>query len=69
MVLEEPVMQAADLEKDCNSFTVCVAIGMFVLPGVWGTILPSFVFRTGLFGIECCILKVLQRPTGKFGPF
>ena len=33
-------MQAADLEKDCNSFTVCVAIGMFVL-GVWGITLPS----------------------------
>ena len=34
-------MQAADLEKDLNSFTVCVAIGMFVL-GLWGITLPSF---------------------------
>ena len=40
-------MQAADLEKECNSFTVCVAIGMFVL-GVWGIILPSFFSGTGL---------------------
>ena len=30
-------MQAGDLEKDCNSFTVC----LFVL-GVWGITLPSF---------------------------
>ena len=37
----EPVMQADDLEKDCNSFTV--AFGMFVL-GVWGIPLPSFLF-------------------------
>ena len=34
-------MQAADLEKDCNSFTVCVAISMFVL-GLWEIIFPSF---------------------------
>ena len=42
----EPVIQAADLEKDCTSFTVCVAIGMFVL-GVWGITLPSFYFFSG----------------------
>ena len=35
------MIQAADLEKDCNSFIVCVAIGMFVL-GVWGITFPSF---------------------------
>ena len=37
-------MQATDRRKDCNSFTVYVAIGMFVL-GVWGVTLPSFFFR------------------------
>ena len=37
------VMHAADLEKDCNSLTVCVAIGMFVL-GVCGITHPSWVF-------------------------
>ena len=42
-------MQAADLEKDCNSFTVFVCIGLFVL-GVWG-ITRRFVFSgTGLLG-------------------
>ena len=25
------MIKAADLEKDCNSCTVCVAIGMFIL--------------------------------------
>ena len=48
VVLGDPVMQAADLEKDCNLFTVCVAIGMFVL-GVWEITLPSFFSGTGLF--------------------
>ena len=38
------MMQAADLEIDCNSFTVCVTIGMFAL-GVRGISLPSFIFR------------------------
>ena len=51
-------MQAADLEKDSNSFTVCVAIGMFVL-GVWGATLPSFVFSgTGLFRSEVARLAL-----------
>ena len=41
-------MQAADLKKDGNSFTVCVAIGMFAL-GVWGITLPGGFFSgTGL---------------------
>ena len=40
-------MQAADIKKDCNSFTVRVAIGMFVL-GLWGITLPSFLSGTGL---------------------
>ena len=45
-------MQAADLEKDCNSFTVCVVIGMFVL-GVWGITLPFFSFSgTGLLNLN-----------------
>ena len=39
--LGKPVIQAADLDKDCNSFTVCVAVGMFAL-GVWGITLSSF---------------------------
>ena len=44
-------MQAADMEKkDCNSFTLCVAIGMFVL-GLWGIDLPSYFPGTGL---DCC---------------
>ena len=43
-------MQAAGLKKDCNSFTVCVAIGMFVL-GVWGITLHLFFpSGTGLLG-------------------
>ena len=36
-------MQTADIKKDCNLFTVCVAIGMFVL-GLWRITLPSFLF-------------------------
>ena len=38
VALGDPVMQAADLEKDCNSFTVC----LFVI-GVW-KITPLWVF-------------------------
>ena len=44
VVLGERVIQAADLEKDCNSFTLCVAIGIVVL-GVRGITLLSFFFR------------------------
>ena len=40
-------MQAADLEKDCNSFTVC----LFVL-GVWGITLLSFFSGTGLLSLS-----------------
>ena len=40
-------MQATDHEKDCNLFTVCAAIGLFVL-GLWGITLPSFFSGTGL---------------------
>ena len=36
------MIQAADLEKDCNSF-------MFVI-GVWGITLPSFCFRNRSVG-------------------
>ena len=58
IVLGETVIQAANLEKDCNSFTVCVAIGMFVL-GLWGISLPSsFLSGTGLFPQQCMDCRV-----------
>ena len=50
VVLGDPVMQAADLEKDCNSFTTCVAIGMFVL-GVWEITLLSFFFPEQVYSL------------------
>ena len=37
------MIQTVHLEKGCDSFTVCVAIGMFVL-GVWGITPLSFFF-------------------------
>ena len=40
-------MQAADIKEDCNAFTVCVAIGMFVL-GLCLITLLSFFPGTGL---------------------
>ena len=69
VVLREPVMQTAYLEKDRNSFTVCVAIGMFVL-GVWGITLPSFFFLPGtgllrdvsLLIEECVIIIYILYP-------
>ena len=54
-------MQAANLEKDCNSFTVCVAIGMFVL-GVKGITFPSFFFSgTGIMIDQSIKLKMSKK--------
>ena len=57
----EPVIQPADLEKDCNSF-------MFVL-GVGGITLPSFLSGTGLLSISVDRIGLVARTTCRRKPF